>query len=641
MNLKFQIIILKQLKFLIFLFIISSNYFEVSAQKDDIDSIVSNLKANIPELTNEVSFSANDISIQDFIRGIANITNLNIIIEPNINARITNNFSNVKVYDLLIFLCKQYNLVIKNIGNIIVISKYIEPPKTLPPRMSGIKYFLNDTISIDYTNEPITNVIRDIIDSTGYNIILPQSLNDIQISCYLKKMPLDLALKEMANSNGLDIKKNEDGYYLIKSRIIKSSRISESQNISYSEPATQNFQENIIGQNFDLSVKTKDSITINCIGCSLSEILQGLSEKIKFDYVFLNSIDAMITARFTDISLDELMKNLFVGTSFGYKKLNQLYLFGDKKNIELKDVKLITLKNRPVNKIIESIPKEYLKDIEINEYPELNSLIVSGNYLSISKIESFINQIDKVVPLIQIEILVIDIRKSITLSTGINIGRGTRPQSTQSIFPSIDYTLSTETINNLLNSFSSFGSVKVGKVTPDFYVNLKALESQGIIDVHSTPRLATINGHEASMSIGKTTYYKEEQSNIYGSLNTNISTFRTYKPVSADFSISIKPQVSEDNQITLEIEVKQSDFADKIEPTAPPGTTSRNFKSLIRVKNDEMVLLGGLEEVGKRDSGSGLPLLSRIPIIKWFFSSRSKETTKSKLSIFIKPTIIN
>ena len=58
------------------------------------------------------------------------------------------------------------------------------------------------------------------------------------------------------------------------------------------------------------------------------------------------------------------------------------------------------------------------------------------------------------------------------------------------------------------------------------------------------------------------------------------------------------------------------------------------------IKNGEMILLGGLDELKKEDSGSGTPLLSRIPIIKWFFSSRKKGKNNSKLHIFIKPTVV-
>jgi type II secretory pathway component GspD/PulD (secretin) len=53
-----------------------------------------------------------------------------------------------------------------------------------------------------------------------------------------------------------------------------------------------------------------------------------------------------------------------------------------------------------------------------------------------------------------------------------------------------------------------------------------------------------------------------------------------------------------------------------------------------------MIMLGGLEENQTNNSGSGLPFLSRIPILRWFFGSRTKTKSKSKLTIFIKPTVI-
>ncbi|HEY6160008.1 MAG TPA: hypothetical protein VI112_02265, partial [Bacteroidia bacterium] len=62
---------------------------------------------------------------------------------------------------------------------------------------------------------------------------------------------------------------------------------------------------------------------------------------------------------------------------------------------------------------------------------------------------------------------------------------------------------------------------------------------------------------------------------------------------------------------------------------------------MIRIKNGETVILGGLEENTNSESGSGVPMLSNIPILKWFFSSRSRTKTKGKLTIFIKASLIN
>jgi type IV pilus assembly protein PilQ len=68
--------------------------------------------------------------------------------------------------------------------------------------------------------------------------------------------------------------------------------------------------------------------------------------------------------------------------------------------------------------------------------------------------------------------------------------------------------------------------------------------------------------------------------------------------------VVIRPIVSGNDQITLDIEVNQSDFTSRISEFAPPGSVSRSFKSVISVRNNDMILLGGLEEKRVRENSS-------------------------------------
>jgi type IV pilus assembly protein PilQ len=632
----------KSLKFITLLFFLCLTSKSLLAQDSrTIDSVLFKLSDSIPALKNEVSFSASDVTIQEFLRGVANSTNLNLVVDPTLNARIINNFNNVKVYDLLAYMCKQYKLNIANTGNILTVSPVVVTPIIIPKKTGVISQSNNDTVSFDFSSEKIINVTREIINATQKNVIVAPGCEEFNITCYIKEMPFEKALQKLAFANNLEMKKTPDGFFILQmpqnSSMQKPMEGNQGLDQSNNQYRTNNYYSN---NEIALRTDSPDSISLFSQGNSLNEIINTLADKLKFDNIFITPISGNIVGRFNYQTLDQLLANLFKGTNFTFKKQGKIYLFGDKKNLELREYRVISLKNRPVTKILESIPPDFTKELEIKEYAELNSIIVSGATPKIDDLESFLKQIDIVVPVIQIEVMVVDVRKTFTVSAGISAGTGEAPSSSQTLFSGVDYTLSTKSINRLINSFNQFGSVNIGKVTPSFYLSIKALEDQGIIDVRSTPKLSTVNGHEASMSIGKTTYYKEEQSNVYGSLSTSISTMRTYKPVTADFTINIKPQLSDGDQITLDIEVKQSDFTDKIEPTAPPGTTSRSFKSLIRIKNEEMVLLGGLEEERKDESASGFPLLSRIPVIKWLFSSRTKSTGKTKLNIFVKPTII-
>jgi type IV pilus assembly protein PilQ len=185
------------------------------------------------------------------------------------------------------------------------------------------------------------------------------------------------------------------------------------------------------------------------------------------------------------------------------------------------------------------------------------------------------------------------------------------------------------------------GIVNLGKVTPLFYMSLQLMEQNGDLNINSTPLLSTLNGNEAKMSIGETRYYLEQSSNVITTQSTTVANSQVYKPLTADFTMSVNPIVSGDEQITLEIKVKKQSFTEQTAgKNGPYGSTTRDFQSLIRVKNQEMIMLGGLDEEIKDASGTGIPLLSRIPVIRWFFGNRSKKKSKSKLTIFIKPTVI-
>jgi len=116
---------------------------------------------------------------------------------------------------------------------------------------------------------------------------------------------------------------------------------------------------------------------------------------------------------------------------------------------------------------------------------------------------------------------------------------------------------------------------------------------------------------------------------------------RNFVPIDAELAVSIKPLVSGDGQVTLDLHVIQSDFNGvQIDEEAPPGLNSREFSSIIRIQDQDIAVLGGLEEKVKNDAGNGVPLLARIPVIKWLFSQRRREDSKRKLSVLIKPTVI-
>ncbi|MCB0401211.1 MAG: type II and III secretion system protein [Flavobacteriales bacterium] len=618
-----------------------------AAADDRINQIknqLNTLTTEMPGLEEKVQMSVSGVSIQEFMRGIADAHELNISVDPGIDQKIVNNFANATVSDVLIFVCKEYDLSINFIGSIMSIVKYDKPtPAVIPPprREPIIKYDkANDQLTLDLKADSLHIVAKAITQKTKKNLVLASGVSPKLVSVYIEDMPFENALEKFGIANDLNISKTEDNFYLID-KIMADNTAATNPGSNKRGSSNKNSSAKTSPDEFGFEANSSSDISVTGTDIMISDVIKEVAAATGIDYYFVSEIKDKATVNVKSTTFQDLLNNLFQGTELTYELKNGIYIIGERKTEGLRNTKVIQLQHRSVEKLPEHIPGNIKQNVDIKEFVDLNSLILSGSQPQIEEIESFIRQIDKLVPVVMIEIMIVDYSNKRSNSTGIEAGLGEAPSTTGgTIFPEANLSLNSSSINDLIENFNGYGILNLGKVTPNFYFNIRALESQGILRVKSTPKLATLNGHEASMKVGNTEYYYEQTNNVITNTSTQNITTKSYKSVNADLSVKIKPFVSGDDQITLDISVSQSDFTEKIEPGAPPGSVSRDFTSHIRVKDQEMILLGGLEEKSIRESGSGVPFLSRIPVIKWFFSSRTREKARSKLNIFIKPTII-
>ncbi len=609
----------------------------------NIENKLKSLAVEMPGLEQKVELvSVDDVTIQELIKGIAKSNSLNITIDPALNIKIASNFTNIDVIDLLMYLCKKYELDITFIGNIISISKF-NPPIVLQPRppkkkIQVIYDSLNNTLSMDLKQDTLQDVVKEITRISGKNIIFSPDIKDKPLNAYILNAPFDNGLDKLSLSNDLQLSITDDNFYFIEKKNLVSVNDGKGQN----KKNTGNKNTNENDYNFDYNADNIDNISISAQNVPISDIIKALSNDLKLNYYLYSDLKGTVSMNVVNSTFDNILKYLFKATDYTYKKDSSIYLIGERQFEGLRRIKVMQLQNRSIKDILPVIPADLKKNVEIKEFPDLNSIVLSGSSPMITEIEHFIRDIDKVVPVILIEILIVDSKAGHTVSTGIKAGLGKSDVVTGGdVFPALNMNLNSQTINDLINSFNGFGILNLGHVTPQFYMSIKAMEEQNVIKLRSTPKLSTLNGHEAKLTIGKTEYYLEESNNIVGgSLSTQSIITKMYKPVKADLSVTINPTVSGDDQVTLDIKVNQSDFTGRISEQAPPGQISRDFSSLIRIKNGEMILLGGLEEANISNSGTGVPLLARIPVLKWLFSSRIQEKSKSKLNIFIKATVI-
>ncbi len=632
------------------LFIVLGSFVPSIFAQDNSNSIkieqkLNSLSADIPALDHAIDISMNGVSVQDFVRAVGQNASININIDPNIKANISNDFTQVKVKNILLFLCKEYGLDIEVIGNIISLRKANIPVEAKAPvqvKVPVVEYdSLNNLLSIDSYNDTLRVVAKAIADRTGKSIVCAPGTGENIVSTYIKNMPLESVLDKLAFANNLVVEKTSDNYFLLK------KKEDQSDNSQAKKKNGTNSKDAPASTEFDYKIDN-GLITIHAENTALYDMIKTISGKLAINHTLISDIQGASTIHIEGIDYEHFLVRVLDGTNYTYFKDGDIYLIGETKNTSLTATEIYNLRFRTVDKIKDFIPADLTKDVKVIEMVENNSLIMTGNSIGITKMKDFIMQIDRVVPVVLIEVTILDVTDSYKFSSGLRVGLsdGTTnmPPSTTngSILPGIDLNFSTKAINSVVNGINGLGWIKLGNVSSNFYASLKLMEDNNVVKIKSTPMLSTLNGHEAALSSGETRYYKEERIDYIGVTDPKVANSYTWKPLNADLTINIKPIVSGDGQITLEIEVQQSEFTAKASPDgdAPYNSVKRNFKSSIRMKDQEVILLGGLERNKSENSGSGIPFLARIPVIKWFFSSREKGKENTKLNVFIKPTVI-
>ncbi len=614
---------------------------------DSVQQALVTLAKDYPGLDQKVELSITDVTLTDFLNALAVSNKLNISVDESLNFVINNNFTNVTVSDVLIFLAKKYDLDITFVGSIINIKKHEVPPVQLPkaePRVFTIKYNKEkDQLNVDLKNDTLYQVAKELTKVTGFNVLPSKDIENTLVTGFIQDQSFAGAIDMLTYTNNLKVKLNDAGFYLIERNLPEASPLNSTD--PKSATASSYGSNTTKRKSGNLAVTIEDGlISFQAINTPIQDIIVSVSEKLKLNYYLFSDLKGNATLSITKSTYDNFLKNLFNGTEYTFKKENNVYLIGDRIIEGLRSTKVITLKYRTVEKVVDFIPAELKKGVEIKPFNDLNSLIMSGSQPRIEELERFVTQIDRIVPVVSIEVMIIQINNTSNVAKGLQAGLGTAPvTSSGTIFPGLNMTIGSGGINNLLSAISGIGGLSnlvLGRVSPNFYMILQLLETNGALKVRSTPKLATLNGHEATLSIGSTEYYLETQNSVIGTQNPQNITTQQYKSVNADLSLSINPFVSGDEQITLDVKVKQSDFTTRISPTAPPGKTTQDFETMIRVKNEETILLGGLESSNINTTASGVPGLARVPVLKWLFSDVNRSRTKSKLIILIKPTVL-
>ena len=183
-----------------------------------------------------------------------------------------------------------------------------------------------------------------------------------------------------------------------------------------------------------------------------------------------------------------------------------------------------------------------------------------------------------------------------------------------------------------IGSITNFGSNLA------FSSLLRAVSTISGANVLSTPNLMTLDNEEARIIVGQNIPIVTGSYAQTGSTAT-VTPFQTYTRQDVGLTLRVRPQVSENGTVKLQIFHEVSSIQD-VSSTTGIILNKRNVESNVIVEDGQIIVLGGLIGDNYTDGSSKIPLLGDLPLIGGLFRYDNKSRTRTNLMVFIRPSVL-
>jgi len=267
-----------------------------------------------------------------------------------------------------------------------------------------------------------------------------------------------------------------------------------------------------------------------------------------------------------------------------------------------------------------------------------NSLVIVASPTDYQNLLQVIEKLDRRSRQVFVQAMIAEVSINKAKELGVQWGfLGAASNGTVSTAASFDPFGSFATIGNTLAGLSAGGvSITALGTAANFPVVLQALQTNGALNVLSTPNIMTSDNQEAEIFVGE---------NVPFLSGTNLTSTglsqQSIERKDTGIILKIKPQISEGEYIKLDIYQEISAVKNFGTATNPNlGSTKRSAKTSVVVKNTDTVIIGGLIQDTDQVTESKIPLLGDLPLLGWLFKTKNTTREKTNLLIMLTPRII-
>ena len=201
------------------------------------------------------------------------------------------------------------------------------------------------------------------------------------------------------------------------------------------------------------------------------------------------------------------------------------------------------------------------------------------------------------------------------------------------------------------NAFSA--GLGVALQFSNFSALINFLQTQGQVQVLSSPRIATLNNQKAVLKVGTeepfVTSISPGTSQTGTGPTVTVPPNLNYQPFFSGISLDVTPQIDENDNITLHVHSMVNSILEKEKIALPAANSTRvpfavnsvsQTDSVVKTRDGQVIVIGGLMTESMSDDRSKVPGLGDAPVLGGLFGKGSRQTVKRELVILLKPTVV-
>jgi len=365
-------------------------------------------------------------------------------------------------------------------------------------------------------------------------------------------------------------------------------------------------------------------ITNVFVDTDIREILRTIAAQAEVNILSDESVEGYITADLKNVPLEKALEMILSPGGYTYVWREDYYLVGSpspanpafQKLSKTEEIQLDHIDAGSVSRLLSEFFRPYVK-----VDTERNILLVSGPAEVIARIKEDVGKIDQPRRQIIIEALVMEVSKEKGKEFGVDWGWNWMPSqiAPESQIQGIDVT-------GLQIGYTS-------RLVGQIFSSLKALVREGKAEIKATPKIATLDGEEAEINVDREEYYVI----LAGPAE---APYRRFETITVGVNLRILPRIAGEDEVVMSITPQVSDVIQRGE-TEFPVVSRRRVQTTVRIKDGQTVIIGGLLQNIRRHLTSGVPFLSKIPIVGLLFRKETTFEEETELVIFITPHIVD